>query len=276
MFKYQEVEIKHFPLMLLLATVLIADYYPVRFEEGYAFSAKETTLFVAPNDTSEAVTIIPPGEFLEIKSFTEVTFTADSCLWGWYGTTYRLENTKYEGFVQDRDLAFSNVLLGMDTLFVFRLTHFNVTENAFEGEISVIADGEVLYTQSYRPNWTPYGRMFDYDVTSTLADPDNLTAVRKLIVFYSGLDISGARCRSDILVWTDDCRLVAGPQAVSFLEDEASRQTTEIILPSTPGGHPDEITLHTVTELYNEETGVWEEAGDTSTRYRWSGHVFEE
>ncbi len=263
-------------LLLTCAFIANAEYYPSRFDEGFTYSAIETRLFSFAADTSETVIVIPAGELLEIKEFTGETFMADSCSWGWYRARYRVENREYDGFVRDRNLAFAHLPLGLDTLFVFSLSGFNATDNAFEGAISIISDGQILFSEDYRPNWTPYGRMFDYDVTASAANPQNLTNVRKLIVFYSGLDVSGVQCREDLFLWTDDGRLVEGPQAISLSEDEDSRQTTVFILPSTPGGEADRISLRERIETFNRETQAWMLTSEQTSDFFWTGSRFEE
>ena len=263
-------------VLLILTFIALADYYPSRFDEGYSYSATETILFSLPTDTSETVVVIPAGELVEIIEFTGETFEADSCSWGWYRAGYRVQNTEYDGFIRDKDLAFAHLSLGPDTLFVFSLSGFNTIDNAFEGKISIISDGQILSTEEYRPNWTPYGRMFDYDVTASLANPQNLTAVNRLIVFYSGLDVSGVECRKDLFLWTDDGRLVEGPQAISLFEDEDSRQTTVFILPSTPGGEMNRISLRESKETFDAATQTWILIEELTSDFLWTGSCLEE
>ena len=263
-------------ILLILAAAAGAEYYPSRFEEGHTFSAKETILYTVPSDTSAVITLIPPGEFLEITEFAEETFTADSCQWGWYGAEYRQNNTVYTGFVQDRDLAFTHTLLGADTLFVFRLSGFNTADNAYEGEISVITDGEVIFTQAHRPQWTPWGRMFDYDVESRTASSEGFTGAKDLIFLYFGLEGSGLECREDMILWTEEHQLISGPSITILDDSDVIRYWTEVILPTTPGGHNEQVEHHFLGEEFNLETGQWESVEDRTLVFRWTGHGFEE
>lgn len=267
--------IRAFTLLLIVAAVARAEYYPSRFEDGYSFTAKETTLYSVHDDSSQTVAVIPPGSFIQITGFTEETFFADSCRWGWYEASYRLENTEYTGYVQDRDLAFSHLSLGVDTLFVFSLTRYNTLEKAFEGEIAIIVSGEILLREEYRPSWTAYRRLFDYDVTCTAANSSGLTGVRNLITFYSGINISGVECAEDLIVWTDDNQLIKGPRAFSMFIDEVSRRTTDIILPSTPGGEENRVTLHMISEAYSLEEKSWIPGEEQTTHFLWDGSKFE-
>ena len=263
-------------ILMAVAALASAEYYPSRFEEGYTFSAKETLLYTAPDRESAVITAVPPGEFLEITDFTEITLESDSCQWGWYGATYRLENTEYSGFVLDRDLAFAHVSLGVDTLFVFRLTGFDTVDNAYDGEISIIAGGEVIFQEDYRPKWTPWSRMFDYDVFVTIDNPDGLTGAKDLLFLYFGLDVSGVECREDLLVWTDHSKLVHGPRVMILDDSDTIRYWTEIILPTTPGGVHEQVMHHFLGEEYNLDTGQWESVEDRTVVYLWTGEGFQE
>jgi len=267
---------KYIPAVLLFLAVSIstAEYYPVRFEDGVTYSATETSLYAAPCDTAEVITVIPPGELLEIQGFTGEILAADSCSWGWYEAQYRVNNELYSGFVIDRDLAFASLTLGIDTLFVFRLTGFDVEDNAFDGEVSVIAGGEKIFTQSYRPHWTPYHRIYDYEVTAAPADSRGIEGVSSLIILYFSMDYPGVECREDILAWTTGHKLVTGPQTVIPGSSDTERYTTEMILPATPGGHDGQIQLNLIREQCADSTHSWEAAEDTTTLYRWTGEQF--
>ncbi len=199
-------------IMILVAFVTLANanYYPSRFEDGFTFSATETCMYSAPWDSTSVVATIPAGELIEITEFAEITFYADSCDWGWYLAEYREENTIFRGYVQDRNLAFASIALGVDTLLVFRLTAFNTVDNAYEGQLSVIVSGEAIFQEDYRPHWTPWGRMFDYDVEFSHGSADGFTGVKNVILLYFGLDVSGVESRQDLLVWTEDNQLVPG------------------------------------------------------------------
>ncbi len=268
---------KHVPIILLILAVSIstAEYYPVRFEDGVTYSATETSLYAAPCDTAEVITVIPPGELLEIQGFTGEILAADSCSWGWYEAQYRVNNELYSGFVIDRDLAFASLPLGIDTLFVFRLTGFDVEDNAFDGEVSVIAGGEKIYTQNYRPHWTPYQRIYDYEVTAAPAALRGFNGVSSLVFLYFGMDYPGVECREDILAWTTGHKLVTGPQTIVPGSSDTVRYTTEVILPATPGGHDNQIQLNLIREQRDDSTHDWEIAEDTTTLYLWNGEQFE-
>lgn len=263
-------------ILLAVAALAAAGYYPARFEEGYTFSAKETFLYTAPDQKSTVVAFIPPGEFLEITEFTEVTLESDSCQWGWYSATYRLENTEYSGFVLDRDLAFAHIPLGVDTLFVFRLTGFDTVDNAYDGEVSIIAGGEVIFQETYRPQWTPWSRMFDYDVFVTPGSTHGLTGAEDILFLYFGLEVSGVEGREDLLIWTDDCRLVRGPGIMILDDSDTIKYWTEVILPSTPGGVQEQVMHHFMGEEYNLDTGQWESVEDRTVVYLWTGEGLEE
>ncbi len=263
-------------ILLVVAALAGAGYYPSRFEEGYTFSARETFIYTAPHRESEVITLIPPGEFLEITEFTEITLESDSCQWGWYGATYRLENTEYNGFVLDRDLAFAHISLGVDTLFVFRLTGFDTVDNAYDGEVSIIAGGEVIFQEDYRPQWTPFGRMFDYDVFVTAGSTDGLTGAEDLLFLYFGLDVSGVESREDLLIWTDDQKLVHGPRVIILDDSDTIKYWTEVILPTTPGGVQEQVMHHFLGEEYNSVTGLWESVEDRIVVFLWTGEDFVE
>lgn len=260
--------------LILAAVVLTAGYYPARFEAGFTYTAREAVIYAAPSDSSEAVVSVPPGELLEIVGFSGETFSADSCDRGWYQAGYRHNNTVYTGFVQDTNLAFTSLSLGPDTLFVFRLSGFNVADNAFEGEVSVIANGVPVSTQSYRPHWTPYGRMFDYDVTARAASPEGFSNAAAVIILYFGLDAPEVDCREDMLVWTTDGRLVAGPKLLILADSDTERYSPETILPTTPGGRNNMVTHNFYTEKYNSDTDTWEPCEDSTAIYTWTGEVF--
>lgn len=263
-------------VLLAVAAVASAGYYPSRFEEGYTFSATETFLYTAPDLESAVIIPVPPGEFLEITEFTEVTLESDSCQWGWYGATYRLENTEYSGFVLDKDLAFAHISLGVDTMFVFRLTGFDTVDNAYDGEVSIIAHGEVIFQEDYRPQWTPYSRMFDYDVFVTAGSSDGFTGAEDLLFLYFGLDVSGVESREDLLIWTDDGRLVHGPVVMILDDSDTIKYWTEVILPTTPGGVQEQVMHHFLGEQYNPDTGQWELVEDKTVVFLWTGEDFVE
>lgn len=263
-------------ILLTVAALAGAEYYPSRFEEGYTFSAKETFLYTAPDLESAIVTLVPPGEFIEITEFTEVTLESDSCQWGWYSAAYRLENTEYSGFVLDRDLAFAHISLGVDTMFVFRLTGFDTVHNAYDGEVSIIAGGEVIFQEDYRPQWTPWGRMFDYDVFLTAGSADGFTGAKDLLFLYFGLEVSGVESREDLLIWTDNQKLAHGPQVMILDDSDVIRYWTEVILPTTPGGIQEQVMLHFFTEEYNPDIGSWESVEDRTVVYLWTGEDFQE
>jgi len=265
---------KYIPAVLLFLTVSTAEYYPARFEDGVTYSAAETLLYTAPADTSEVITVIPPGELLEIPGFTGEIFAADSCSWGWYEAQYRINNEVFSGFVTDRNLAFASLPLGIDTLFVFRLTGFDVEDNAFNGEVSVIAGGERIYTKSCRPHWTPYNRIYDYEVAAAPADSRGFDEVSRMFILCFGMDYPGVECREDIFVWTTGHKLVAGPQTIIPGSSDTVRYTTEAVLPTTPGGHDGQIQLHLIREQRTDNTHNWEVAEDSITLYRWTGEQF--
>ncbi len=265
--------------ILILVAVSIADYFPIRFEEGYTFTAVATGLYEAPDHSSTVLIEIPCGELLEIPGFSGKTFKADSCEWGWYEAVYRLGNGEYTGYVQDRDLAFSHLSLGtgeIDTIFVYRLTGFNPEDNAFDGEVSVITGGEVLDRLDYRPCWTPWGRIFDYDLYSYLADPTGFSDVRNLIRISFYVDVCGYLCRDDLLAWTEDGRLIPGPQSESVSEAGLFHHWTEVTFPSDTGGVAEQVMYHSFGEVYNEESDTWEQVVDELTVYVWTGDGFEE
>ncbi|GEM_PF-2583538 len=267
---------KYIPAVLLFLAVSIstAEYYPARFEDGVTYSAVETSLYSAPADTSEIITVIPPGELLEIPGFTGEILAADSCSWGWYEARYRINNEVLSGFVTDRDLAFASLPLGIDTLFVFRLTGFDVEDNAFDGEVSVIAGGKRICTQNYRPQWTPYHRIYDYEVVATPADSRGFNEVSRLFLLHFGMDYPGVECREDILVWTTDHKLLTGPQTIIPGSSDTVRYTTEVILPATPGGHHGQIQIYLIREHRADSTQEWEVAEDSTILYRWNGEQF--
>lgn len=250
-----------------------ADYYPVRFQEGFTYSAEHTNLFTTPDLSAEVVASIPPGELLEIVEFTDQTVEIESCNWGWYKAKYRLENSIYEGFVLDKHLAFASISIGNDSIFVFNLSSFNTTDNAFEGRMSLIASGEILQSLNYRPNWTPYGRIFDYDVTLTQAESTGLSNMSHLFIFYSGLDVSELQSREDIIVLTKNNLLIEGPQAISIYRENESRSETRIILPSVSS---DIITLMHTVDCFEESTNSWIRTKEYCTVYQWEANSFSE
>jgi hypothetical protein len=266
-------------ITLALAMLCLSDYYPSRFEEGYTFTAAATILYGKPDHSSSVLIEIPAGELLEILEFTGETFTADSCDWGWYEAAYRLGELEYTGFILDRDLAFSHLSLGsgeVDTLFVYRLTGFDPEDCAFNGEASVVADGEILDSIDYRPCWTAWGRIFDYDLYSWLPDPSGFSDVRDLIGLAFYVDACGYECRDDLLAWTSDGRLIPGPQSSSISEAGLFHHWAEVILPSDSGGVAEQVTYHSFGEVYDEETDSWELIVDEITVYVWTGDGFEE
>ncbi len=265
--------------ILILAAASIADYFPVRFEDGYTFTAVATGLYEAPDHSSAVLIDVPCGEFLEIPGFSGETFTADSCEWGWYEAVYRLGNDEYAGYVQDRDLAFSHVSLGtgeMDTIFVYRLTGFSPDSMIFRGVASVVADGEILDSIDYRPCWTPWGRIFDYDIYSGLVDPSGFTRISDLIVLSFCLEACGFENRDDLVVWTEGGRLIPGPKASWISEAGLFHYRTDVILPSDSGGVAEQVIHHSLGEEYYEETDTWEQVLDEITVYTWTGDGFEE
>lgn len=265
--------------ILIITAALAADYFPVRFEDGYTFSACRTSLYEAPDQSSVVLIVIPAGELLEIPGFTGETFTADSCEWGWYEALYRLGNAEFTGYVQDRDLAFSHVSLGtggVDTLFVYRITGFDPELMIFSGEASVVADGEILDRLDYRPCWTPWGRIFDYDISSGLADPSGFSDVRDLIRLSFNLYACGYENRDDLLAWTDDGRLIPGPKASWISEAGLFHYRTDVILPSDSGGVPEQVIHHSLGEEYFEETDTWVTYEEEVTVYLWTGDRFTE
>ncbi len=264
---------KYLFTLLLLNALAFADYYPVRFQEGFTYSAEHTHLFTTPDLSAEVVTPVPPGELLEIEEFTGQTIEIESCNWGWYKAKYRVENSIYQGFVLDKHLAFASILIGNDSIFVFNLSSFNTTDNAFEGRLSLIAGGEILQSINYQPNWTPYGRMFDYDVTLTQAESTGLSNVSHLFIFYSGLDVSELQSREDIIVLTNDNLLITGPQAISIYKDNESRSETKIILPLVSS---DIITLIHTIDCFEESTNSWIRTDEYSTVYQWEANTFRE
>jgi hypothetical protein len=263
------------PLLLLLAAAVPADYYPARFEEGYTFTAAATGLYGEPDTAGVELVEIPPGELLEIEGFTGVTLVADSCAWGWYEAGYRLGDLELDGYVLDRDLAFASVLLGPDTVFVYRLTGFDTDAGFFTGEASVVRDGEVLDALDYPPCWTPWGRTFDYDVLAFLEDPSGFDGVRALVCLSFGMHACGYENRDDLLAWTRDGRLVAGPRASSIAEGGLFHCWTETVLPSDSGGVRNLVILHSFMDEYVEETDEYVVTDERTEVVSWTGGSFE-
>lgn len=265
---------KYLFILFLLCTLVYADYYPIRFQEGFTYSSEHTQLLETTTIDSEVIVSIPPGELLEIKEFTGQTLESDSCNWGWYRAEYRLENSIYEGFVLDKHLAFASVSAGSDSILVFKLDSFNTTANAFEGEMLLIAGGRVLQSLNYRPNWTPYGRIFDYDVTLTEVSPIGLSDVKKLFIFYSGLDVSELQSREDVIALTNSNTLIEGPHAISIYKEDENRSETTIILPSDSEGNSNQITLFHTVDFFEESSGNWICAEEYSSVYQWENNKF--
>ena len=264
----------YFIPLLTFCIFAFAEYYPSRFQEGFTYSAEQTRLYSLPDPDAENVVSIPPGELIEIKEFTGNTLFSDSCSWGWYRAEYRLENSVYEGFILDQSLAFTSVSTGNDTILVFQLSSFNTVDNAFEGKISLIANGSILQSLGYQPNWTPYGRLFDYDVTLTLVDSGNMDNVKQLFIFYSGLDVSGLKDREDIIVLTDNNVLVEGPKAISIFVEDETKLVSEIILPSSSEGQINQITIPVTTYNFDENTESWIQIDKYSKIYQWQDNSF--
>jgi hypothetical protein len=263
------------PLLLLLSAVALADYYPARFEEGYTFTAVATGLYREPDTASALMAEVPPGELLEIEGFSGVTMVADSCAWGWYEAGYRLGVTEIHGYVLDRDLAFASVLLAPDTVFVYRLTGFDTEAGFFTGEAAVVSDGRVLASVDYPPCWTPWGRTFDYDVLAFLEDPSGLDGVSALVCLSFGMHACGYENRDDLLAWTRDGRLVAGPQASWIAEGGLFHVWTEIVLPSDSGGVRNRVIHRSFRDEYVEETDEYVVTDEWTEIFSWTGDSFE-
>lgn len=274
---------KYTPMILLvLATVSVADDYSYRFSEGFTYSACHTALYLNPDSLSPVVVRIPPGEYLEILEFSGRTFLAYSSWWGWYKATCSVGDIEYSGFIQDRDLAYTYIPLsdeGTDSLFVFRILGYNQKDNAFDGRASVIVDGEIIASLDHQPRWWSYQgeRKFDYELNTWFEDASGFTGVRNLISLDSYYPCCGYPGRTDLMFWTDDGRLICGPLPPDE-SDEAYvfHNSVSVILPSDSTGIDEHIIFRIHGEAYDEETDLWEDFRNEIESYLWTGEEFVE
>ena len=258
--------------LLVIVGILIADYYPVRFLDGYAYTAGPTALYVAPELPEDIILTIPPGELLEIKGFTGITIIYDSYQWGWYEAAWNTDSMNHSGYVFEPDLALSHLFLSEDTLLVYRTIGFR--EEAVTGIVSVIVSGDVLTSLEVQPIWLQ--GLYSFDVHSCLLDPYGIEGVRNLISLYSGDCIEIGSDREYLIAWTDDGQLVEGPHALGVAPGGPTLYWTEVILPSDDGGEDNRVKFNILGAVYDPDTNDWERIIDELVIYQWTGQEFEE
>ena len=252
------------------AGLLASDYYPVRFEDGYAYTAGSTALYVYPDLPEEIIVTVPPGELLEIPDFTGLTITFDLYQFGWYEAVWIQDSVSYSGYVFEPDLALSHLPLGEDTLLVYSTIGFR--EDAVTGVLSVIVSGEVQTSLFVQPAWLQ--GLLSFNVRLCLLDPSGLWGVRNLVSLYSGKWTMEGLEREYLIAWTDDGQLIEGPQTVGAALGGPTNYWTEVILPSDEGGGDEQVMFNLLGEAYNPDTDTWDVIIDELDVYLWTGEEF--
>lgn len=260
-------------VLLLVSSVLMAAHSPGRFEDGYTFTAIQTSILAGPYHPEELIVTLPPGHRVEIEGVSEVVFTANSFQWGWYWVSCVLGGISYSGYVFEGELALAHLSPGADTLIVYRTLGPSLEDNTVNGEVSVISNGETRSTLNVQPRWLQNQTSFNVNVC--FLDPSGLTGVRHLISLYSGKWITPGSEREYLIVWTDQGQLVSGPQTMGMAPGGPTRYYTKIILPSDTGGEDDVVVLNILGEVYNTDTDTWDLIINEPQSYLWTGVEFE-
>ena len=135
-------------------------------------------------------------------------------------------------------------------------------------------DHAPFFAGHYQPAFLEHMQPVSSGVNICLLDPSGLTGVRNLISLYSGHSTIEGNERQYLVAWTDDGRLIEGPQALGAASGGTTMYWTEVILPSDDGGEDDRIILNVLGEVYDPDTDSWERIIDDLEIYLWTGVEF--
>jgi len=254
----------------------LADYWYGDFVENRTVVFSDSAMLLDSTDIeSEVIAELPVGTELIILGNGAGEFESSGFTSYWYDVSCTLGCRYNTGYIPGAYLAMSDLSLGEDTLFMFNIIGFDEDQGEFQGEVKVVADGELLDSFFFEPVGGAVSHDF-YECNTELIqfDPSGLTGVRNLMRLSFILGDSGFINPDLLIAWTGE-HLVLGPEAMNEAEAHVYIFSTKYILPSDDDGTLDAVILESTLDIWDEAIEDFVKSEVTLTTYSWTGNSFE-
>ncbi len=236
--------------------------------------SEDAVMYSAPDVDSSVTVFIPMGTDVEIaESAGEDIFSGGMPSY-WYNVKCTLNDIEYSGYTPGLYLAMSSLELGTDTLFLFNVTGYVQEDDCFTASARIVISGRIAAEQEFQPVGNGFGQVpYRYCIRGTVLNPEGLTGVKYLIELSFIYEACGYMNRDVLFAWTSD-EFVMGPVADSQFEAGIYHVNGTIVTPSDPSGVPDEVTVLTSIEEWDEEIDDYAETESSFKIYYWNGSEF--
>ena len=262
-------------ILLIQPSTASGDYWYGDFVDNRTtVFSEDAVMYSAPDVDSSVTVLIPIGTAIDISESAGDAIFADGMPSYWYNAKCTLNDTEYSGYMPGLYLAMSSLELGTDTLFLFNVTGYIQEYDSFTASARIVISGEIAAEQELPAVGNGFGQVpYRYCIRGTELSNEGLTGMRNLIELSFIYEACGYMNRDVLFAWT--CSdFIMGPEADSQFEAGIYHVNGTFITPSDSSGIPDEVTVLTLVEEWDEGIENYIETERFFEVYRWNGSEF--
>mgnify|MGYP006280388651 CR=1 FL=1 len=257
-------------LILIADPPQISSYVYGTHQPGLAVVLSDSAVaYAAPDTLARKLDLYHTGDTLLIEEATDRRHLRNGLRTPWYTISRPTDaEDAPDAYIPGIDLAAATIAIDSSTSLLFGVIGYDPESRRFPAEARVTSADSLLGHTPMDAMATMMEDRYDYTVTLSREDPSGLDGVEWLGSVDFSYEACGMENGSAYLAWTGD-DLTAGPVSIWISEAGLFDYSERAVLPSDPGGRPDEIRIIATAENYESQTTET----DTTT-YIWSGHNF--
>lgn len=243
--------------------------------ETYAFY-DNVKIYEEPTLGSKVIATLPIlHPMIAIEEY-ESSEMKDGYAQNWYEVSFEKDQKEHVGYALEGSMSVASISFFKDGdetpyWFIWNLSGYN-DQDFWQSRAKIVRHGEIIATTDFTPIYTDNmpENGYTYTIESRLQDESDFAKDMALFIISFIYEACGFANGDIYLTWNGK-ELKYGFETIDVSDAGVFSVYTDVILPSSEGGKPDQIQTVQTQEEFDEELDDYQVLSKETTVYKWDG-----